>query len=171
MPSIDTKVSINAMANNVLNGVYGCVDLADKMIDAAKTTFNASSKNDDKDIIDKIADTAVGVVDAAAETIQSRNGEWRVTSNNNLKNYYGAKLWYLKILPGIFRKPLVVYIQSWGITYSKEVNPNTGKPIWVEFKINCQMDQIASAPIWMKYLRNTTDPSNYETYYEKTITD
>lgn len=171
MPSIDTKVSINAMANNVLNGVYGCVDLADKMIDAAKTTFNASRQNEDKDIIDTIADTAVGVVDAAAETIQSRNGEWRVTSNNNLKNYYGAKLWYLKILPGIFRKPLIVYIQSWGITYSKEVNPNTGKPIWVEFKINCQMDQIASAPIWMKYLRNTTDPSNYETYYEKTITD
>lgn len=171
MPSIDTKVSINAMANNVLNGVYGCVDLADKMIDAAKTTFNASRQNEDKDIIDTIADTAVGVVDTAAETIQSRNGEWRVTSNNNLKNYYGAKLWYLKILPGIFRKPLIVYIQSWGITYSKEVNPNTGKPIWVEFKINCQMDQIASAPIWMKYLRNTTDPSNYETYYEKTITD
>jgi len=171
MPSIDAKVSINAMANNVLNGVYGCVDLADKMIDAAKTTFNASSQNDDKDIIDNIADTAVGVVNAAAETIQSRNGEWRVTSNNNLKNYYGAKLWYLKILPGIFRKPLIVYIQSWGITYSKEVNPNTGRPIWVEFKINCQMDQIASAPIWMKYLRNTTDPSNYDTYYEKTITD
>lgn len=171
MPSIDTKVSINAMANNVLNGVYGCVDLADKMIDAAKTTFNASRQNEDKDIIDTIADTAVGVVDAAAETIQSRNGEWRVTSNNNLKNYYGAKLWYLKILPGIFRKPLIVYIQSWGITYSKEVNPNRFTCIWVEFKINCQMDQIASAPIWMKYLRNTTDPSNYETYYEKTITD
>ena len=53
----------------------------------------------------------------------------------------------------------------------KGINPNTGKPIWVEFKINCQMDQIASAPIWMKYLRNTTKPNAYKLDYEETITD
>lgn len=156
MPSVDAKVSINAMANNTLNGVYGCVDLADQMIDAAKKTFNTSMNDKDKDFLDTMADVATNVVNTAADAIESRNGEWRVSSNNNLKNYYGAKLWYLKILPGIFRKPLIVYISNWGITYSKEINPNTGKPIWVEFKINCQMDQIASAPIWMKYLRNTT---------------
>lgn len=171
MPSVDAKVSINAMANNALNGVYGCVDLADQIIDAAKLTFNASRENSDKDILDTIADVATNVVNTAAGAIESRNGEWRVSSNNNLKNYYGAKLWYLKILPGIFRNPLVVYISNWGITYSKEINPATGKPIWVEFKINCQMDQIASAPIWMKYLRNTTSPHRYKADYEETITD
>ena len=61
-------------------------------------------------------------------------------------------------MPGIFRNPLIVYISNWNVTYSKEISPNTLKPIWVEFKITCQMDQIASAPIWMKYFRNTTDP-------------
>lgn len=171
MPSVDAKVSINAMANNTLNGVYGCVDLADQIVDAAKKTFNTSMNDTDKDFLDTMADVATNVVNTAAGAIESRNGEWRVSSNNNLKNYYGAKLWYLKILPGIFRKPLIVYISNWGITYSKEINPNTGKPIWVEFKINCQMDQIASAPIWMKYLRNTTKPNAYKLDYEETITD
>lgn len=171
MPSVDAKVSINAMANNALNGIYGCVDLADQIVDAAKKTFNTSMNDTDKDFLDTMADVATNVVNTAAGAIESRNGEWRVSSNNNLKNYYGAKLWYLKILPGIFRKPLVVYISNWGITYSKEINPNTGKPIWVEFKINCQMDQIASAPIWMKYLRNTTKPNAYKLDYEETITD
>lgn len=171
MPSVDAKVSINAMANNTLNGVYGCVDLADQIIDAAKKTFNTSINDTDKDFLDTMTDVATNVVNTAAGAIESRNGEWRVSSNNNLKNYYGAKLWYLKILPGIFRNPLVVYISNWSITYSKEINPVTMKPIWVEFKINCQMDQIASAPIWMKYLRNTTKPNAYKLDYEETITD
>lgn len=158
MPSIDAKVSINAMSNNTLNGVYGCVDLADQIVEAAKTTINTTSETQDKSILETAADVATNIVNTAADAIQSRNGEWRVSSNNNLKNYYGAKLWYLKIMPGIFRNPLIVYISNWNVTYSKEISPNTLKPIWVEFKITCQMDQIASAPIWMKYFRNTTDP-------------
>jgi hypothetical protein len=154
MPSVDTKVNINAMANNTLNGLYGCADLIGDVVDAAKDAFQGGEdgKQKDKDLIDKVADAAIAIGNTAAEIIQSRDGEYRVVSDANQKNFYGAKLWYLKILPGIFKNPLIVYIDSWGVTYSKEINPDTLEPIWVEFNINCAMDQVASAPIWAKYL-------------------
>ena len=158
LPSIDAKVSINAMANNALNGVYGCADLGGQIIDAAKSFFETKDKNgnlnSDKSIIDRITDTVSNVVDQTSDYIQQRDGEQRVTSSTNLKNYYGAKLWYLNILPGIFSRPLIVCIKSWNVVYSKEINPINNNPIWVELKISCEMDQIASVPIWMKYLGN-----------------
>ena len=154
MPSVDTKVNINAMANNTLNGLYGCADLIGDVVDAAKDAFQGGEdgKQKDKDLIDKVTDAVTVAANTASEIIQRRDGEYRVVSDANQKNFYGAKLWYLKILPGIFKNPLIVYIDSWGVTYSKEINPDTLEPIWVEFNINCAMDQVASAPVWAKYL-------------------
>ncbi len=154
MPSVDAKVNINAMANNTLNGLYGCADLIGDVVDAAKDAFQGGEdgKQKDKDLIDKVTDAVTVAANTAAEIVQRRDGEYRVVSDANQKNFYGAKLWYLKILPGIFKNPLIVYIDSWGVTYSKEINPDTLEPIWVEFNINCSMDQVASAPVWAKYL-------------------
>lgn len=154
MPSVDTKVNINAMANNTLNGLYGCADLIGDVVDAAKDAFQGGEdgKQQDKDLIDKVTDAVTVAANTASDIIQRRDGEYRVVSDANQKNFYGAKLWYLKILPGIFKNPLIVYIDSWGVTYSKEINPDTLEPIWVEFNINCAMDQVASGPTWAKYL-------------------
>ena len=154
MPSVDAKVNINAMANNTLNGLYGCADLIGDVVDAAKDAFQGGEdgKQKDKDLIDKVTDAVTVAANTASDIIQRRDGEYRVVSDANQKNFYGAKLWYLKILPGIFKNPLIVYIDSWGVTYSKEINPDTLEPIWVEFNINCAMDQVASAPVWAKYL-------------------
>lgn len=154
MPSVDAKVNINAMANNTLNGLYGCADLIGDVVDAAKDAFQGGEdgKQKDKDLIDKVTDAVTVAANTASDIIQRRDGEYRVVSDANQKNFYGAKLWYLKILPGIFKNPLIVYIDSWGVTYSKEINPDTLEPIWVEFNINCAMDQVASGPTWAKYL-------------------
>lgn len=172
MPSVDAKVSINAMANNTLNGLYGCGDLIKNTLDSFQKGFsNAfdSQKNEavsDKSIIDKIVDGIGGgletAVNGVAGQLTERDGLNRVTNSSNTKNYYGAKLWYLKLLPGIFKKPLIVYISNWGVTYSKEINPDTHEPIWVDFTVNCEMDQIASAPVWMRYI--TGQSENIETY-------
>ena len=162
MPSVDAKVSINAMANNTLNGLYGCGDLVKNAFDSFQNGFsNAfdSQKNEavsDKSIIDKIVD-GVGngletTINGVAGQLTERDGLNRVTNSSNTKNYYGAKLWYLKLLPGIFKKPLIVYISNWGVTYSKEINPYSHEPIWVDFTVTCEMDQIASAPVWMRYI-------------------
>ena len=172
MPSVDAKVSINAMANNTLNGLYGCGDLIKNTLDSFQKGFsNAfdSQKNEavsDKSIIDKITEGIGGgletAVNGVAGQLTERDGLNRVTNSSNTKNYYGAKLWYLKLLPGIFKKPLIVYISNWGVTYSKEINPDTHEPIWVEFTVTCEMDQIASAPVWMRYI--TGHSENIETY-------
>ena len=172
MPSVDAKVSINAMANNTLNGLYGCGDLIKNTLDSFQKGFsNAfdSQKNEavsDKSIIDKIVDGIGGgletAVNGVAGQLTERDGLNRVTNSSNTKNYYGAKLWYLKLLPGIFKKPLIVYISNWGVTYSKEINPDTHEPIWVDFTVTCEMDQIASAPVWMSYI--TGHSENIETY-------
>ena len=172
MPSVDAKVSINAMANNTLNGLYGCGDLVKNTIDSFQKGFsNAfdSQKGEaatDKSLIDKIVD-GVGsgletAINGVAGQLTERDGLNRVTNSSNTKNYYGAKLWYLKLLPGIFKKPLIVYISNWGVTYSKEINPDTHEPIWVDFTVNCEMDQIASAPVWMSYITGKSE--NIETY-------
>ena len=172
MPSVDAKVSINAMANNTLNGLYGCGDLIKNTLDSFQKGFsNAfdSQKNEavsDKSIIDKITKGIGGgletAVNGVAGQLTERDGLNRVTNSSNTKNYYGAKLWYLKLLPGIFKKPLIVYISNWGVTYSKEINPVTHEPIWVESTVTCEMDQIASAPVWMSYI--TGHSENIETY-------
>lgn len=172
MPSVDAKVSINAMANNTLNGLYGCGDLIKNTLDSFQKGFsNAfdSQKNEavsDKSIIDKIIKGIGGgletAVNGVAGQLTERDGLNRVTNSSNTKNFYGAKLWYLRLLPGIFKKPLIVYISNWGVTYSKEINPDTHEPIWVEFTVTCEMDQIASAPVWMSYI--TGHSENIETY-------
>ena len=172
MPSVDAKVSINAMANNTLNGLYGCGDLIKNTLDSFQKGFsNAfdSQKNEavsDKSIIDKIVDGIGGgletAVNGVAGQLTERDGLNRVTNSSNTKNFYGAKLWYLRLLPGIFKKPLIVYISNWGVIYSKEINPVTHEPIWVEFTVTCEMDQIASAPVWMRYI--TGHSENIETY-------
>ena len=172
MPSVDAKVSINAMANNTLNGLYGCGDLIKNTFDSSQKGFsNAfdSQKGEaatDKSLIDKIVEGVGGGLETAingvAGQLTERDGLNRVTNSSNTKNYYGAKLWYLKLLPGIFKKPLIVYISNWGVTYSKEINPDTHEPIWVDFTVNCEMDQIASAPVWMSYITGKSE--NIETY-------
>ena len=172
MPSVDAKVSINAMANNTLNGLYSCGDLIKNTFDSFQKGFsNAfdSQKNEavsDKSIIDKVIDGIGGgletAVNGVAGQLTERDGLNRVTNSSNTKNYYGAKLWYLKLLPGIFKKPLIVYISNWGVTYSKEINPDTHEPIWIEFTVTCEMDQIASAPVWMRYITGKSE--NIETY-------
>ena len=172
MPSVDAKVSINAMANNTLNGLYGCGDLIKNTFDGFQKGFsNAfdSQKNEaatDKSIIDKVIDGIGGgletAVNGVAGQLTERDGLNRVTNSSNTKNFYGAKLWYLKLLPGIFKKPLIVYISNWGVTYSKEINPDTHEPIWVDFTVTCEMDQIASAPVWMRYITGKSE--NIETY-------
>ena len=151
MPSINNKVSINAMGNQVIEGVNGAFNTVKNVFNATK---NSLTSDDDKDMLDKLGSALESAANTAEKHILNRDGPGRVQSTANSESYYGSKIWYLKILPGIFAKPLIVYISNWGVTYSKELNISTGEPIWVEFKITCELDQIPSAPTWMKYLSN-----------------
>ena len=166
MPSVDAKLDINGWANNTLNAVFNDISLLSDVVGAAKDAFSKSDQSDksifDKDYLKPVEDALTEAANTAAGTIASRDGENRVISNINKKNLYGAKLWYLNILPGIFKKPLIVYIDNWSLTYSKEINPNTKLPISIDFKISCKMDQVASAPVWMQYIGNSVNLPPYK---------
>ena len=153
-PSIDTKTNIYEMGSNVLGAAGGVLNNAKDLFDSAKKTF---AEDTDKSTIENFVGKIETVVNQAGTVIAKRDSPKRVESTANSLNYYGAKLWYLRIMPFIFKNPLIVYISNWGVTYSKEMNntnPLNPEPIWVEFKITCEMDQIASAPIWKYYLQN-----------------
>lgn len=153
-PSIDTKTNIYEMGSNVLGAAGGVLDRAKELFDSAKKTF---AEETDKSTIEDFVGKIESVVNQAGTIIAKRDSPKRVESTANSLNYYGAKLWYLRIMPFIFKEPLIVYISNWGVTYSKEMNntdPLNPEPIWVEFKITCEMDQIASAPIWKYYLQD-----------------
>lgn len=172
MPSISNKIAVNAMANHefeALKSGWGMVK------DVYHSTKNSLSNNtDDKDIVDKVGEAIKTFANTTESNILKRDNPDRAKSTANSDTFYGAKLWYLRILPGIFDNPLIVYISSWGLTYSRELNLTTGEPIWIEFKINCEMDQIPSVPIWMKYLsKDATKNGNiFKTYMsEQGLTD
>ena len=149
LPSIDAKVNIYEMGQNVVDGVLGNIDTFMAGVNAAK---EATTGKDVKETVTNLGTIVANIADQVTGKIAERDGPKRVTSKANANNNYGAKLWKLRILPFIFNKPLIVYISNWGVTYSKEINVKTGEPIWIEFKITCEMDQVASAPVWNDYM-------------------
>jgi hypothetical protein len=148
-PSIDAKVNVAEMADNVIDGVLGSIDL---VVNVANTAKDATAGKNITETVTNLGTIVANIADQVTGKIAERDGPKRVTSTANANNFYGAKLWKLRILPFIFNKPLIVYISNWGVTYSKEINVKTGEPIWIEFKITCEMDQIASAPVWKDYM-------------------
>lgn len=150
-PSIASNVNINAMGNNAVNGVLGAFDKVTQVAsDVGKLASGNIESNDS--VISAIVDTVADVVNDAAVLVTSRDDENRVKGPANKNNYYGAKLWKLRIMPGIIQRPINVYISNWSVTYSKEINVTTKEPIYVDFKINCNLDQIPNAGRWMYYM-------------------
>jgi hypothetical protein len=154
-PSVDAKVNINEMANNAIQGFVNSLGLINDITSGFKEGFDSDEKKDIESKKSGFEKAVKGLEEAANKAtgrIASRDGPKRVENSANYKNFYGSKIWYLRILHGIFKKPLIVYISDWGVSFSKEMNFETKEPIWIEFKITCVMDQIASAPVWMNYL-------------------
>lgn len=156
-PSISTRVNINAAANNFVNGIFGNLDNFNTLKDSVASAF--SSKTKDQKVIDGAVDALTTLGDKIGDLVTKRDDANRVSGEANKKNYYGAKLWKLRIMPGIIQRPIIVYINNWSVTYSKEYNitENNGEPIYVDFKINCCLDQIPNAGRWMYYLNKNTN--------------
>lgn len=165
-PSIASKVSVNSMGNNLVNGVLQGLDNVTSVIksvpEALGGNVNKSSQKDNGAVmnaIDAVTNTVGDVIDKAAVLVTSRDDQNRVEGQANRKNYYGAKLWKLSILPGILQRRIPVYISSWSVTYSKErkiVRDENGNaiptdPIYVDFNVQCQLDQVPNAGVWMYY--------------------
>lgn len=181
-PSIASKVSVNSMGNNLVNGVLQGLDNVTSIIksvpEALGSNVDKSSKKNNGAImtaIDAVTNTVGDVIDKAAVLVTSRDDQNRVEGQANRKSYYGAKLWKLRILPGILQRRIPVYISSWSVTYSKErkiVRDENGNaiptdPIYVDFNVQCQLDQVPNSGVWMYYFdKNANSVGIWEKYEE-----
>lgn len=169
-PSIASKVNINAMGNNVINGALQGLDNFHTMTSnmMSMITGNKKEGTEDQNMLENAANAIGKIVDDTAVLITSRDDKNRVEGVCNKKNFYGGKLWKLKLLPGIIQKPIIVFIKSWSVTYSKEINITNKKPIYVDFSLNCELDQIPDAGVWMYYMDKNSNEQGVFPKYEKT---
>lgn len=66
-------------------------------------------------------------------------------------NYYtgmfGGAIWNLSILPGILNHKIPVYVKSWTVKPSKEIDCK-GQAAYMDFTVNCIMDQTKTGSWW-----------------------
>lgn len=167
-PSIASKINVNSMANNAVNGAIYGLDKFKTVTEKMMDTVAGTTVPDSESTISVLANAVGNLVDDTAVLVTNRDDKNRVEGPANKKSFYGAKLWKLSILPGLIEKPVIVYISSWSVTYSKEINFETGKPIYVDFTVNCVLDQVPDAGVWMYYMDRNMNESGVFTGYEKT---
>lgn len=167
-PSIASKINVNAIANNAVNGAIHGLDKFKTATEKMVETVAGTKVPDSESTINVLANTVGNIVDDTAVLVTNRDDKNRVEGTANKKSFYGAKLWKLNILPGLIEKPIVVYIENWSVTYSKEINFETGKPIYVDFTVNCALDQIPDAGLWMYYMDKNRNETGVFTGYERT---
>lgn len=86
---------------------------------------------------------------------------------NWYRGYYGGALWHLSILPGIFRRKIPVYIQSWTAKPSKEID-STGKAAYMDFNVTCVLDQVKTGNWWANEIY-APEADAYKNYYRKQV--
>lgn len=84
----------------------------------------------------------------------------RLSSNDNfLIGKYGGCIWSLNIMPGLCMNTFPVYIDSWSVKPSTEIDAS-GVPSYCDFDISCVMDQIKPSYWWQAMLVS----DDYEAY-------
>lgn len=83
-------------------------------------------------------------------------GDDRVDKAVNL----GARLWRLSLYTFIYKKPLVVLVNSWTCTPSKEMFGTNH--VYYDFEVSCKLDQIASSEKWSQIF-NAASSTNQQT--------
>lgn len=161
-PSIASKMNIAAMGNNIVNGVLQGFDNVKDILETMGNAFmDSENKLSREGFVNALGNTIEQTMNKASILVTSRDDENRVSGNQNQRNFYGAKLWKLRILPGLIQRPVIVLIDSWSVTFSKERNLDNNQPIYIDFTINCKLDQVPNAGTWMYYLDSRNNRSGY----------
>lgn len=142
---------------SILNSVFK----AGKDIGNAILGNNEDGKKNtktDKDLLDRLSAT----VDAVGKTADSALGKYaeftyndhdRIYSTQNVSSgNFGGNLWLLNLMPGIFKNAIPVFISNWSFKFSKELNKYGNGPVYADFEIGCEMDQVKYAGWWLENL-------------------
>lgn len=135
---------------------------------AAANAWNAfrSENNDDNAFpsamieLGKAGLNAIQNVTNGATQATMHDDLTRLTSDDNiLVGKYGGCIWSLNILPGLCMNTFPVYIDSWSVKPSTEIDAS-GVPSYCDFDISCVMDQIKPSYWWQAMLVS----DDYEAY-------
>lgn len=138
-PSIESKFGIKGVANMGVESLIGLVELGGDTLSNIGNALNNS---------DGLMDSIGEIIDKTSNTFVDLHNTDRFNSIHNASNRYGAKLWKLRILPGIFNDGIIGYISNWSVTYSKEFNTLMNEPFYYDFNITFEMDQVPNASYW-----------------------
>ena len=123
-------------------------DVGSAMVSAFRADSSAERTNQIRNFSNAITKTANDIQDALVDDKLSASDIARVDDPLNYSTgYYGGALWHLSILPGIFSHKLPVYVQSWTVKPSKEID-STGKAAYMDFTVTCVLDQVKTGNWW-----------------------
>jgi hypothetical protein len=136
------------IVNGIKTGISDLADVGSAMVSAFCADSSAERTTQIKNFSKAITNAANDLQNAMVADKLSVPDVDRVNDPLNYYNgYYGGALWHLSILPGIFSHKLPVYVQSWTVKPSKEID-STGKAAYMDFTVTCVLDQIKTGNWW-----------------------
>lgn len=151
---VDT-ITDDQSAASILNSVFE----AGKNISDAFLGNNEDGKKDTNvSLLQRLSATVTAVGNAADSALGkyaefTYNDHDRIYSTQNVSSgNFGGNLWLLNLMPGIFKNAIPVFISNWSFKFSKELNKYGNGPVYADFEIECEMDQVKYAGWWLENL-------------------
>lgn len=114
--------------------------------------------------------------ESTAESVQSflQNKHYSLTDRGRVESsvnwstgIFGGAIWNLSICPGLLKHKIPVYIKTWNITPSKEID-YAGNAAYVDFELHCEMDQLKTGSWWVNNIYDS-ETDTYKNLYKKQI--
>ena len=150
------------------NGVKDMYDMGSAAMSAFRADNSAERTKHLKDLADAITNAAEDLKKVLVDETFSQNDKARVDDPVNwYKGYYGGALWHLSVLPGIFSHKIPVYVKSWTVKPSKEID-STGKAAYMDFTVTCVLDQTKTGNWWANEIY-APEADAYKNYYRQQV--
>lgn len=158
-------VNIDANLNNIANNIKKTFDESSEQFKAYSSAMNTVStevKNIFKANTSFSTQNLADSLDNLLDTTVNNYGNYRDKNGNYIKDRVksvsskslGASLFKLKLYPWLFARELIVFVDNWSYTHSKEVDAQ-GRSLYTDFSISCSLDQKQhSAPFWFDLIEN-----------------
>lgn len=158
----------STVVRNVLKSTAShAKNLAGSALSAALDT-DGKRKESITEFLNEAEDAAKDVQDFLKNKHYSLTDKGRVESSVNWQTgIFGGAIWNLSICPGLLKHKIPVYIESWNITPSKEID-YAGNAAYVDFELKCVMDQLKTGTWWINNIYDS-ETDTYKNLYKKQV--
>lgn len=137
---------------------------------ALSAAFNTDGKRGEN--INKFLTEAEQTAEDTQKFLQNKHysltDRGRVVSSANWQTgIFGGAIWNLSICPGLIKHKIPVYVKSWSITPSKEID-YAGNAAYVDFELKCIMDQDKTGSWWINNIYDS-ETDAYKNLYKAQV--